>query len=82
MSNKRVFNMQVTYTNSFQVTCNHKFTVLAETKYEAIERALTRYREVQPDRTKYEILSHWSYNTGKTIAILAMSAFHYSMDYS
>lgn len=82
MSNKRVFNIQVTYTNNCNVTCNHKFTVLAETKYEAIERAITRYREVQPDRTKYEILSHWSYKTGKTIAILAMSAFHYSMDYS
>lgn len=82
MSNKRVFNIQVTYTNKCDVTCSHKFTVLAETKYEAIERAITRYREVQPDRTKYKILSNWSYNTGKTLAMLASSAFHYSMDFS
>ena len=82
MSDKRVFNMKVTYTNNCNVTCSHLFTVLAETKYEAVERALTRYREVQPDRTQYEIMSHWSYKTGKTIALLAMSAFHYSMDYS
>lgn len=82
MSDKHVYNMKVTYTNNCQVTCSHNFTVLAETKYEAIERALTRYREVQPDRTQYEILSHWSYETGKTIGMLAIAAFNYSMNYS
>lgn len=82
MTNKKVYRIEVTYTNTSNVTASHSFTVLAETKHEAIQRAIARYYDVQPNQEGYKVISGWDYNTAKAIGFLAMQAFHYSMDFS
>ena len=47
--------------------------VYATTKYHAIEKAITRYRDIQPNREEYDIVSHWDKESGQTIALLAIA---------
>jgi hypothetical protein len=83
MEDKKLYQLEVLYTSDWGNEVTHRFHVLAESKWEAIERALTRYRELQPDRTYYKIISGgWSYEVGRQISSLAAQAFDYSMRYS
>jgi len=81
MSDKKIYQLEVTYTTNCG-TATHRFHVLAETKWEAIERAVTRYRELQPDRTYYKVLTGWSRETARLIQSLSAMALDYSMRYS
>jgi len=81
MKDKWSYQVEVTYTTNCGIA-THCFTVLAESKWEAIERAVTRYREIQPDRQYYKVLSGWNRETARTIAFLSAMAFNYSMQYS
>jgi len=81
MADKKVYRLEVTYTTNCG-TATHHFQVLAESKWEAIERAVTRYREIQPDRQYYKVLTSWSRETAHAIAFLSAMAFNYSMQYS
>lgn len=51
--------------------------IYATTNYHAIEVAITRYRDIQPDREQYSIISNWDKQSGQTIALLAISAITY-----
>lgn len=83
MEDKKMYQIEVLYTSDWGNEVTHRFHVLAESKWEAIERAVTRYRELQPDRSYYTVISGgWSRETARTIGSLAMLAFYYSMDYS
>jgi len=83
MDDKKFYQVEVLYTSDWGNEVTHRFHVLAESKWEAIERAVTRYRELQPDRTYYKVSSGgWDRETAKLIGSLAMMAFYYTMDYS
>lgn len=83
MADKKIYQLEVLYTSDWGNEVTHRFHVLAESKWEAIERAVTRYREIQPDRTYYKVISGgWNLDTAKLIGSLACMAFHYSMDFS
>lgn len=79
---KKYYHLQVTAVNSYGTEYSLRFHILAETTWEAVERGLTRYRDIQPDRTKYTILSSWDMESAKCIAFLACSAVNYAMNYS
>jgi hypothetical protein len=79
---KKYFHLQVNAVNNSGVSYSLKFHVLAETKWEAIERGLTRYREIQPDRLQYTIIAKWDMESAKCIAFLACAAVNYTMNYS
>jgi hypothetical protein len=82
MEDKKFYQLEVTYTTKFG-TATHRFQILAESKWEAIERALTRYRNIQPDRTYYTIVSGgWNREVARVICFLAVGAVNYSMNYS
>lgn len=83
MEDKRIYQLEVLYTSDWGNEVTHRFHVLAESKWEALERGLTRYRDMQPDRSYYKIISGgWSYEVGKEIAMLASLAKDYSERYS
>lgn len=83
MSDKKMYQLEVLYTSSWGNEVTYRFHVLAESKWEAIERAVTRYRELQPDRSYYKVISGgWSRETAQTICFLAVSAVNYTMNYS
>lgn len=81
MEDKRIYQLEVTFSTAYG-EATRRIHILAESKWEAIERALTRYRDIQPDRTYYKVISGWSYETGKQIQLLAAHAFDYAMRYS
>lgn len=82
MEDKRIYQLEVTFSTAYG-EATRRIHILAESKWEAIERALTRYRDIQPDRTYYKVISGgWSYETGRQISTLAAMAFDYSMRYS
>jgi len=57
-------------------------SVLANSKWQAIEKAITRYRDIQPDRAHYKIVSKWTRESAQCIAILAMQAYNHTMNLS
>lgn len=79
---KRYFHLEVFATNNSGTNYSLKFHVLAETKWEAIERGLTRYRDIQPDRQKYAVIANWDMQSAKCIAFLACCAVNDTMNYS
>jgi hypothetical protein len=75
------------YKIAVEYTCNnviatYNTSVIAVSRYHAIELALTRCREIQPDRSKYKILSAWDRRTAQDIAFLAIGAYNYVLAYS
>ena len=64
------------------VVATYNTSVIAVSKWHAIEKALTRCREIQPDRSKYKILSAWDRETAQDIAFLAIGAYNYAMNFS
>lgn len=82
MNDKRIFQIELSYVNSWNVTCTYRTHVLAETTWEAIERALTRYRDIQPNREHYKVISNFKYEDAKVIQSLAASAMNYVQQYS
>lgn len=81
MEDKRIYQLEVTFSTHYG-EATRRIHILAESKWEAIERALTRYRDIQPDRTYYKVISGWKYEVGKQIQLLAAHAFDYAMRYS
>lgn len=81
MEDKRIYQLEVTFSTHYG-EATRRIHILAESKWEAIERALTRYRDIQPDRTYYKVISGWKYEVGKQIQLLAAQAFDYAMRYS
>lgn len=83
MEDKKLYQLEVLYTSDWGNEVTLRFYILAESKWEAIERGLTRYRDMQPDRSYYTVISGgWSYEVGKEIAMLAHKAVDYSGRYS
>jgi hypothetical protein len=75
------------YKIAIEYTCNnvkatYNTSVIAVSKHHAIELALTRCREIQPDRSKYSIVSAWDRNTAQDIAFLAIGAYNYALAFS
>lgn len=82
MEDKRIYQLEVTFSTHYG-EATRRIHILAESKWEAIERALTRYRDIQPDRSYYVVISGgWKYEVGKQIQLLAAHAFDYAMRYS
>ena len=74
MENQRMFKVAVNSTDVEGNKIVYYTHIYATTKYHAIEVAITRYRDIQPNREMYDIVSHWDKESGQIIALLAISA--------
>ena len=75
--NNRMFKVAVKTTDLEGNKLTYYTHVYAKTNYHAIELAVTRYRDIQPNREFYTIVSNWDKQSGQTIALLAISAITY-----
>lgn len=81
MENTKVFKVAVEHTCN-NVTAKHVMHVTATTKYHAIELAWAMHYDIQPNREKYTIVNVRSREQAMCIAVLAMSAFNYTLNFS
>lgn len=56
--------------------------VMAVSKYHAIDKAYGRYKEIQPDRSKYKVVSVRTRAMAQCMGMLAMEAYNYALNYS
>ena len=77
MENQRMFKVAVNSTDLEGNKIVYYTHIYATTKYHAIEVAVTRYRDIQPNREEYDIVSHWDKESGQTIALLAIAMVTY-----
>jgi hypothetical protein len=77
MEDHRMFKVSVTTTDLEGNKLVYYTHVYATTKFHAIEKAVTRYRDIQPNREMYGIVSHWDRESGQTIALLAVAGLTY-----
>ena len=77
MENQRMFKVAVNSTDVEGNKIVYYTHIYATTKYHAIEVAITRYRDIQPNREMYDIVSHWDKESGQTIALLAIAMVTY-----
>ena len=77
MEYQRMFKVAVNSTDVEGNKIVYYTHIYATTKYHAIEVAITRYRDIQPNREMYDIVSHWDKESGQTIALLAIAMVTY-----